>query len=220
MGVTDPARWPPHQKPPWQCQDKDKHWWRLAPLHQVTFLLKVQLRALLFQAREVFQSMVEAHWTADPGSGERVSNQYTLIQTQPIQQDPPFAKCMFHIHYILYTFYCCWVTMSLKLLVPNFFHCLGDEERSEQAKLWVGGFPPFFCVGPNAFSGMDRSPRRHSENVTAFFQGGFLPRRISKLLGQSWWQQQHCLTWHFYFLGSHIPDQIGCCQNSLNNSSS
>ncbi len=37
--------------------------------------------------------------------------------------------------------------MSSKLLVPNFFCCLGDEERSEQAKLWFGDFPPLFCVG-------------------------------------------------------------------------
>jgi hypothetical protein len=40
--------------------------------------------------------------------------------------------------------------MSSKLLVLNFFCCLGDEERSEQAKLGVGKSPPLFCVGPNA----------------------------------------------------------------------
>jgi hypothetical protein len=35
---------------------------------------------------------------------------------------------------------------SLKLLVPNFFCCLGDEERSEQAKIVNGRFPPpFLC---------------------------------------------------------------------------
>ncbi len=71
--------------------------------------------------------------------------------------------------------------MSLKLLVPNLFPCLGDEERSKQAKLWVGDFPPLFYVGPNAFSGTDRSLRRHSENFATFFQGDFLHRRLSKL---------------------------------------
>jgi hypothetical protein len=43
------------------------------------------------------------------------------------------------------------------------------------------GIYPHFCVGPNAFRGMGKSPKRHSENFTAFFQGGFLLRRLSKL---------------------------------------
>jgi hypothetical protein len=39
-----------------------------------------------------------------------------------------------------------------------------------------GGFPPhFFVLGQTPFSGRDRSPRRHSENFTTLFQGGFLP---------------------------------------------
>ena len=47
--------------------------------------------------------MVEAHRIADPGSGEGVFPiNKTLIQTQPVRQDPPFAYCILHISYSLY----------------------------------------------------------------------------------------------------------------------
>jgi hypothetical protein len=47
---------------------------------------------------EVFQLMVEAHQIADPGSGEGLFPiNKTLIQTQPIRQDPPLHFAFLHI---------------------------------------------------------------------------------------------------------------------------
>ena len=48
-----------------------------------------------FQVHEVFQLMVKAHQIADPGSGEGVFPiNKTLIQTQPVPQDPPSTYCI------------------------------------------------------------------------------------------------------------------------------
>ena len=77
--------------------------------------------------------MVEAHRIADPGSGEGVFPiNKTLIQTQPVRQDLPLHIAFAYSYSLYFTTYCRRATTSSKLLVPNFFRCLGGEERREQ----------------------------------------------------------------------------------------
>ncbi len=81
------------------------------------------------------------------------------------------SLCILHISYslhVFYTIYSCPAMMSLKLLVPNFLGCLGDKERSEQAKFWVGGFPFSFSV-------LDPSKKTFWEFTRLFLRGVFLP---------------------------------------------
>ena len=86
---------------------------------------------------------------------------------------PSLYKLLFayYIFIIFYTTYCRRATTSSKLLVPNFFLCLGGEERKEQAKLWVdgGGWTPspLFFIGLFSFPKMDGSLRRHSTFLEA-----------------------------------------------------
>jgi len=74
--------------------------------------------------------------------------------------------------------------MSSKLLVLNFFCCLGDEERSEQAKLGVGKSPPpFLCWAKCLFPGTDRSLRRCSEKLYHLLQEGLSSQKALKTVG-------------------------------------
>ena len=43
------------------------------------------------------------------------------------------------------------------------------------------------------FPGTDRILRRHSEKTYHSFQGGDSSQKALETVGQSWWQQQHCL---------------------------
>ncbi len=144
-----------------------------------------------FWLHEAFQLVMETHRISDPGSGEGgfpINKHW--IKPSPSGRTLPWhiACCIFYIHNIFYTIYCRWATTNSKLLRPNFFHCLGDEERSEQAKLWVGGgeLPPLFSCWAKNVSIQCCATVDESRCVCLFFDKKWLHEIICSLEQLRW----------------------------------
>jgi len=133
-----------------------------------------------FRVHEVFQLMVEAHQVADPELGEGFFPiNETLIQTQPIWQDPPSTYCI--VAYFIFTIYSTLSTVVKRRRARISWYrtsfVVWKVSRGVHNKIVSGRgrmtlLPPFSCWA-NSPSEKDGSPRRHS----AFFGGGFPPQK-------------------------------------------
>ncbi len=155
----------------------------------------------------MFSTAGGAHWTANQGSGEVFPINKPLIQTQPVQQDPPlFAYCILHIYYKFYTIWELLLSDD-ELKAPGtkllfLFQSLGYQLRA--GEVWSDktvrreSFPFLFALGQMPFFWSQMGIRESNlGDFTPFSKGrgGFLPE-------SSWscWGRASILAENFFAL--------------------
>ena len=200
---------PPHQKPPCDNAEMRRNIGgdlhrriRLPPFSRFNWELSFFPSAWSFS--------IDGGSTSDSRSGIGgcfFSIHKTLIQTQPVRQDPPFTYYIFA--YFIFTIYFTQSSVVERQQAQSSWYqtsfIVWEVRRGVHWRNceWAGGDdpPPFFRIGLFPLSEKDGSLRRHS----AFFGGGSCPPKESL---RNWGQQQHCVPSQFLFLASRIPDQI------------